>query len=81
MKIKKTNAATPASTEAILESISDGVFSVDSQWRIISFNRAAEQITGIPRAEAIGTPSKSPEELAEEFLAGKLKLGDNSCDH
>ena len=41
-------------TEAILESISDGVFTVDLQWRIMSFNRAAEQITGVPRHEAIG---------------------------
>jgi PAS domain S-box-containing protein len=41
-------------TTAILESISDGVFTVDGQWRISSFNRAAEQITGIPRREAIG---------------------------
>ncbi|PIE51657.1 Fis family transcriptional regulator [Candidatus Fermentibacteria bacterium] len=41
-------------TEAILESISEGVFAVDRQWRITSFNRAAEEITGIPRAEALG---------------------------
>ena len=41
-------------TEIILESISDGVFTVDHEWRIMSFNRAAEVITGIPRAEAIG---------------------------
>ena len=41
-------------TEAILESISDGVFTVDLEWRITSFNRAAEEITGIPRGEAIG---------------------------
>ena len=41
-------------TEAILESISDGVFSVDQDWRITSFNRAAEEITGIPREEALG---------------------------
>ena len=43
-----------APTEAILESISDGVFTVDPEWRITSFNRAAEQITGVPRGEAIG---------------------------
>jgi PAS domain S-box-containing protein len=43
-----------SSTEAILESISDGVFTVDLQWRITSFNRAAEEITGVPRQEAIG---------------------------
>jgi PAS domain S-box-containing protein len=41
-------------TEAILESISDGVFTVDQDWRITSFNRAAEQITGIRREEALG---------------------------
>ncbi|MEW6380035.1 MAG: sigma 54-interacting transcriptional regulator [bacterium] len=41
-------------TEIILESISDGVFTVDSSWRITSFNRAAEEIMGIDREEAIG---------------------------
>ncbi|HPC84118.1 MAG TPA: sigma 54-interacting transcriptional regulator [Thermoanaerobaculaceae bacterium] len=45
-----------APTEIILESISDGVFTVDLEWRITSFNRAAEEITGIPRREAIGRP-------------------------
>jgi PAS domain-containing protein len=41
-------------TSIILESISDGVFTVDRHWRITSFNRAAEEITGIPRTEAVG---------------------------
>ncbi len=44
----------PAFTGAILESISDGVFTVDRNWKITSFNRSAEKITGIPRQEAIG---------------------------
>ncbi|HOP06572.1 MAG TPA: sigma 54-interacting transcriptional regulator [candidate division Zixibacteria bacterium] len=44
----------PAATEAILDSIADGVFTVDRDWRIQSFNRAASKITGIPREEAIG---------------------------
>ena len=43
-----------ATTNAILESISDGVFTVDKNWRITTFNRAAENITGVPRTEAIG---------------------------
>jgi len=46
--------AAPAPTEAILQSISDGVFTVDLEWRITSFNRAAEQITGVKREEALG---------------------------
>jgi PAS domain S-box-containing protein len=41
-------------TDAILESISDGVFTVDLDWRITSFNRAAEEITGISRRDAVG---------------------------
>lgn len=43
-------------TAAILDSISDGVFTVDQDWRITSFNRAAEAITGVMRREAIGKP-------------------------
>ena len=41
-------------TSIILDSIADGVFTVDSDWRITSFNKAAEEITGISREEAIG---------------------------
>ncbi|MBN2318161.1 MAG: sigma 54-interacting transcriptional regulator [Acidobacteria bacterium] len=51
---KKRIPTTGLPTEAILNSISDGVFTVDRQWRITSFNRAAEDITGIPREEALG---------------------------
>lgn len=40
-------------TNIILESISDGVFTVNHRWEITSFNRAAEDITGVPREEAI----------------------------
>ena len=43
-----------AANEIILDSISDGVFTVDHNWRIMSFNRAAEEITGTPRGEAVG---------------------------
>ena len=41
-------------SEAILESISDGVFTVDLDWNITSFYRVAEAITGVTRKEAIG---------------------------
>jgi PAS domain S-box-containing protein len=40
--------------DVILDSINEGVFTVDPQWRITAFNRAAEQITGVSRKEAIG---------------------------
>ena len=40
--------------ETILSSIADGVFTVDPEWRITSFNKAAERITGISSDIAIG---------------------------
>jgi PAS domain S-box-containing protein len=39
----------------ILDSIADGVFTVDRNWRITSFNFAAELITGWEREDAIGS--------------------------
>ncbi|QTA79986.1 Transcriptional regulator, sigma54-dependent [Desulfonema limicola] len=44
----------PHATEIILESISEGVFTVDHNWKITSFNKAATEITGISRDEAVG---------------------------
>ena len=44
--------------DIILDSIADGVFTVDQDWLITSFNRAAEKITGVPREEAIGQRCK-----------------------
>ncbi len=40
--------------ETILGSVADGVFTVDKEWRITSFNKAAERITGVSAAEAVG---------------------------
>lgn len=53
-KDRNNKIASETNTGAILESISDGVFTVDLEWRITSFNRAAEEITGIARNVAIG---------------------------
>ena len=59
-----------ASTEAILESICDGVFTVDKNWRITSFNRAAEEITGVEREDAIG-------QICSEVF--RCSLCENNC--
>jgi len=45
----------PNTARIILDSVSDGVFTVDRQWRIRSFNRAAQRITGVPHDEAMGS--------------------------
>lgn len=51
---KPDPAGDPGWTQLILDSIADGVFTVDQEGRITSFNRAAEEITGFSRQEAIG---------------------------
>jgi len=42
-------------TSIILDSIADGVFTVDCDFRITSFNKAAEKITGVSRDDALGS--------------------------
>jgi PAS domain S-box-containing protein len=43
-------------TRIILDTLAEGVFTVDTNRVITFFNRAAEQITGIKRTEAVGRP-------------------------
>lgn len=52
----------------ILDSIADGVFTVDRNWRITSFNRAAEEITGWVREDAMG---KSCSDIFHSSICGK----------
>jgi len=40
--------------QTILDSVAEGVFTVDRDWDITSFNSAAEKITGYPKNWAIG---------------------------
>jgi len=46
----------PALLELLFDNTSDGVFAIDSERRIIAFNRAAERTLGFTRAEVIGRP-------------------------
>lgn len=48
------NQSNPDIMGVILNSIADGVFTVDENFRITSFNHAAEEITGVPTHEAMG---------------------------
>ena len=50
------DAADPQRRDVILDSINEGVFTVGLDWRIASFNRAAERITGVRRRDAVGRP-------------------------
>ena len=46
-------------TQDILDSLEEGVFTVDKNFKINSFNQAAEKITGFDRSEVIGSYCKN----------------------
>jgi PAS domain S-box-containing protein len=46
----------PVDAGIVLESLAEGLFTVDQDYTITSFNRAAEVITGVARQDAIGRP-------------------------
>lgn len=54
MNSKFYESLTENHTNIILDSVADGVFTVDEDMRITYFNRAAEKITGITRDQAVG---------------------------
>ncbi|NTW48468.1 MAG: PAS domain S-box protein [Chlorobiales bacterium] len=59
------------SLAAILESLDAGVISIDTENRIIMFNRAAEKIFGYSSSEIIGNPISclTPETHIEEYFS------------
>ncbi len=48
------NPISQARFETVINSISDGVFAVDGEWRLTCFNSAAERTTGVRREDALG---------------------------
>jgi PAS domain S-box-containing protein len=58
---------------SILESIADGVFTVDLDWNITFFNHSAEQITSISSREAVG--QKCWEIFHSSLCDGSCALG------
>ncbi len=55
-EMSKNDLAIEKYRNIILNSIADGVFTVNNKKQITSFNKAAERITGISSEEAIGRP-------------------------
>jgi PAS domain S-box-containing protein len=54
MKTKKIDSLTHTHADIILDSVADGVFTVNKDLVITYFNNAAERISGVSREEAIG---------------------------
>jgi PAS domain S-box-containing protein len=56
---------------AILANVADGIVAVDRDGRVVLWNAAAEQITGVPQEEAIGR-------TAVQVLQRQLESGDDA---
>ena len=46
----------PDQIRLVLDSLSEGVCTVDHDWAITSFNQSAQAMTGLPSEEALGAP-------------------------
>lgn len=60
------------SLESIVDSVAEGIFTVDMDWNITFFNKAATQITGIHSDEAVG--QKCWEVLASSTCDGACPM-------
>jgi len=69
----------PERFEAVLRSISDGVFTIDLNGTITCFNRAAEEITGVSREQAIGRTCRTifRSDICEEACALRYTIEHN----
>jgi len=56
MKPGAASPGPPSDLRTILDSINDGVFTVDGAFRVTSFNRAAAEITGVSATAALAQP-------------------------
>ncbi len=56
--VLRSTSKESSTANLILDSVADGVFTVNGEWRITSFNKAAETITGWRKGEAYGRPCK-----------------------
>src|SRR3954471_2475301 len=73
---------TAAEYQEIIASAPDGIITVDAGQRIVVFNRAAEQMFGVPSEEAIGGPLARPiTERHRQVLAEHVRrLGERGTD-
>lgn len=61
-----------AFSERVIDSISSGLITIDLQHQIISFNRAAEEITGFSAAQVVGKPVNTIfPTISDQLEAGK----------
>lgn len=56
-----------AFSQHVIDSLTSGLATSDIEGRLLTFNRAAEGITGVPAAEAVGRPAADVLQLPPDF--------------
>ncbi len=56
-----------AFSQHVIDSLTSGLATSDIDGRLLTFNRAAEAITGVPAADAVNRPASAVLQLPEEF--------------
>jgi two-component system sensor histidine kinase PilS (NtrC family) len=64
-----------AFNEYVIDSLLSGLVSTDAEGRVLTFNRAASAITGVPANEAIGGDVAVPLQLPPHFRTRLVTLG------
>ena len=68
--------------QLILDSLSEGVCTVDRKWNVTSFNRAAQKLTGVLAEKAIGLPFgdifRCEAGQCQSLLAGIMENGEQT---
>jgi PAS domain S-box-containing protein len=62
--------------DSILQSVTDGIITVDTAGRTIAVNRAFEKMSGVAAAEAVGVPICNMLRFTEENTDFRFTLGD-----
>ncbi|MCS6836745.1 MAG: GAF domain-containing protein [Anaerolineae bacterium] len=73
-RLLRTEQEEAQKSNAILESIADGVMQANSEGKIVLFNSAAERILGLPRRQAIGRHIEQLTKLYGEDALGWTQL-------
>ncbi|MEZ5117893.1 MAG: EAL domain-containing protein [Candidatus Nanopelagicales bacterium] len=67
--------------DSLVDQVSDAIVATDAEFRVTSWNRAAELLYGVPEAEALGRPLAelaAPLEYLEESEPGEFHLTDTA---
>jgi two-component system nitrogen regulation sensor histidine kinase GlnL len=84
LRVKEERGAMGGGTDIILDCLNDGIVVVDGEHRIVTFNQAAEGITGLAKGGVLGRPFADVFRESAEFaaqMARTIETGQTTLHH